>query len=480
MSTMLMKLLRALLFLILVTNGLAVGGGVAHAHAAAASAPVATPVATILASPQVGEEAATQARSFVEAYNLLLDHYVHPLDTGAMLRGSWEQLAKDAAGKAAAPGSAPAFTGDRTADLELMREALTAYVNSTSGNPPGFVAAHALIRGMVRFVDEGHTYFLDAQQYKDYQAWSRGDNRYVGIGISVNTRNGEPRIVEVYEDTPAKQAGLLAGDVLVQINEKIVAGQPLDEMTRLVRGPAGTSVQLVVRRGGVDEPLSFTVQRAEIHLQFVKQRLLEDDIGYVGLRGFPEPSVIETIEKDVAGFQESGIHGLVLDLRGNSGGRIDVGTRLLSHFLPTGSTIYEEISRGGENRMHFTRPGTQYDLPLVVLVDGGTASMGEIFASAVQKHGAATILGTNTSGSVAAAQVFGLPDGAGLQITVFEIMSADGKPLNKVGVVPDEVIEPNPADTAQGADPVISRAIEILHDQSGSKDQTVGRLAQAA
>ena len=161
----------------------------------------------------------------------------------------------------------------------------------------------------------------------------------------------------------------------------------------------------------------------------------------------------------------------MLDLRGNSGGRIDVGTRLLSDFLPAGTSVYEEIDRGGENSIHFSRAGSQYDLPLVVLVDGGTASMGEIFASAVQEHGAATILGTNTSGSVAAAQVFGLPDGSGLQVTVFEILSAGGKPLNKVGVVPDEVIEPDPADTAQGADPVLSRAIEILHDQSQSKDQ---------
>jgi carboxyl-terminal processing protease len=478
-----MKLLRALLFFLLVTNGLVVGAGVAQAHAAAASASASAsasfPVAAILASPPVGEEAAAQARSFVEAYNLLLDHYVHPLDTSAMLRASWDQLARDSAGKAAPPGPAPAFTGDRATDLDLMRDALTAYVNGSNGNPSGFVAAHALIRGMVRHVDEGHTYFLDAQQYTDYQSWSRGDNSYVGIGISVNTRNAEPRIVEVYDDTPAKQAGLRAGDVLLKIDEKVVAGLPLDEMTRLVRGPAGTTVRIVVRRGGVDEPLSFSVQRAQIHLQFVKQRLLDDDIGYVSLRGFPEPSVVEAVEKNVAGFQESGIHGLVLDLRGNSGGRIDVGSRLLSHFLPAGSTIYEEISRGGQNRMHFTRPGTQYDLPLVVLVDGGTASMGEIFASAVQKHGAATVLGTNTSGSVAAAQVFGLPDGAGLQITVFEILAVDGKPLNKVGVLPDEIIESDPSAAAQGADPVLIRAIEILHE-AGVRDHLSGAGMAAA
>jgi len=104
-------------------------------------------------------------------------------------------------------------------------------------------------------------------------------------------------------------------------------------------------------------------------------------------------------------------------------------------------------------------------MPLVVLVDGGTASMGEIFASAVQEHGAATIVGTNTAGSVAAAQVFGLPDGAGLQVTVFDILSSDGKPLNKVGVAPDEVIAGGDTAAVSGADPVLARAVEILHGQ---------------
>jgi carboxyl-terminal processing protease len=224
-------------------------------------------------------------------------------------------------------------------------------------------------------------------------------------------------------------------------------------------------VHIVVRRGDDPTELAFTVTRTEIHLQFVKDRLVEDDIGYVLLRGFPEPSVVDSIEQDVARFQSQGVHGLVLDLRGNSGGRIDVGTRLLGHFLPNGTTVYQEVDRGGQNSTHATRGSGQYDLPLVVLVDGGTASMGEIFAAAVQEHGAATILGSNTAGSVAAAQVFGLPDGSGLQVTVFDILSAGGRPLNKVGVVPDEVIQTSSSDVASGADPVLARAVEILHDE---------------
>jgi carboxyl-terminal processing protease len=455
-----MKFWRSLFFALVVCSGL-FGGGVVQA-------PAATAAPTSMAAPLAAEDAGLQVRSFGDAYNLLLDHYVHPLDTAALLSAAWDNLAKEASGKAAAPGPAPALLGDRAADLETMRGALTDYLGKPSSSPQGFVAVHALVRGMVRFVDEGHTYFLDPQQYTDYQSWSRGNNTYVGIGISVSSRDSQPRIVEVYDDTPAAQAGLLAGDFLVRINDQAVSGLALDEMTALVRGPAGTSVQLVVRRGSDPQELTFNVARAEIHLQFVKQRMLADDIGYVMLRGFPEPSVVDTIDQDVAGFQASGVHGLVLDLRGNSGGRIDVGASLLGHFLPPGSSIYEELDRGGTSSTHFSRAGTLYDLPLVVLVDGGTASMGEIFASAVQEHGAATVVGSTTSGSVAAAQVFGLPDGAGLQVTVFEILSSDGKPLNKVGVQPDEVIPPDPAAVANGADPALARAVEILHDQGAT------------
>jgi carboxyl-terminal processing protease len=467
-----MGLLRALIFLLAVTST-AFGTGLAHAQVPVLAADVRN-------APADAEEAGLQVRTFTEAYNLLLDNYVHPLDTAQLLNTAWDQLTKDAATKAAAPGPAPAFTGDRASDLDKMRAALNAYLRKPDVSPDGFTAAHSLVRGMVRFVDEGHTYFLDQQQYKDYQSWSRGDNTYVGIGISVSTRGDEPRIVEVYEDTPAKHAGLQSGDVLVRIDDKVVAGLALDQMTGLVRGPAGTSVQLTVRRGDPPQELTISVQRAEIHLPFVRQKLVEEDIGYVSLRGFPEASVLDAIDQDVARFREAGVRGLVLDLRGNSGGRIDVGTRLLGHFLPVGTSIYEEIGKNGNNQSHFVRGGAPYDLPLVVLVDGATASMGEIFASAVQEHGAATVLGSNTSGSVAAAQVFGLPDGAGLQVTVFEIVSSEGKPLNKVGVVPDEVIDPDPALLARGADPVLSRAVEILHDGTGVGGQGSGARAVAA
>src|SRR5215831_18542640 len=456
-----MSRLRALLAIVLLSYSVATGG-VIYAQAVSPAPDITVAAPAVAAAPV--EDGAIQVQVVESAFNLLMDRFVRPLNSAEVLTAGWDQLTREATGKAAPPGPAPAFDGNRENDLDKLRSALSAYASKLSPGADGFVAAHAIVRGMVRFVDESHTYFLDPQQYSDYQSWSRGDNKYVGIGISVSARGTEPRIVEVYEDTPAQRAGLQAGDVLVRINGQDVSGMPLEEMTSLVRGPAGSDLEVVVRRGDDPGLMPFRMRRAEIHLQFVKQRVVADDIGYVLLRGFPEPSVVDSIEQDVQAFQDQGVRGLVLDLRGNSGGRIDVGTRLLSHFLPAGSSVYEETDRSGENRMHFSRAGAQYDLPLVVLVDGGTASMGEIFAAAVQEHGAATIVGSTTAGSVAAAQVFGLPDGAGLQVTVYDIRSSDGKQLNRVGVVPDQVVESDPGVVVVGDDPVLSRAIEILKD----------------
>jgi carboxyl-terminal processing protease len=426
------------------------------------------------------EDAASQLRALEDAYNLLMDRFVHPVNSAALLKAGWDQLTREAGDrKAAPPGPGPRLVADRAADLEAMRQALTTYL-AKPNLPDGLVAGHAVIRGMVRFVNEGHTYFLDPQQYMEYQSWSRGENRYVGIGVSVNTRGPEPRIGEVYENTPAAAAGLRNGDVLLEVGGQPAAGKSVDELGRLIRGPAGTTVQMVVRRPGEAEPLTFTIPRAEISLGFVSQRLIGDDVGYLLLRGFPEPSVVDAIERGVSTFQDQGVRGLVLDLRGNSGGRLDVGTNLLGHFVPSGASIFEEVDRSGRRRMHYTRSGaTQYGLPLVVLVDGGTASMGEIFAAAVQEYGVATVLGSSTAGSVAAAQVFALGDGSGLQVTVFEILSADGKNLNQVGVVPDEVLEPDATALATGEDPVLARAIEILHSGSAAGGGS-GRLPTAA
>jgi carboxyl-terminal processing protease len=417
--------------------------------------------ATATAAPAADVDA--QLKTVDQAFGLLVDVYVHPVDASALLGAGWERMTKDAtAAGGPPPEPAPAFSGARQADLEALHAALRAYLAQPHPLLPGFSPGYSFVRGMVGFVNEGHTYFLDPQQYREYQDWTRGQRHYIGIGVGLNTRGPEPTITEVYEDTPAAQAGLRQGDVLVQIDNHALAGLPGAEVTGYMRGAVDTPVRLTVRRAGAADPLTFTLTRADIHLAFVTHRLVADDVGYIQLRGFPEPSVIDNVEQAVDEFRQQGVQGLVLDLRGNSGGRIDVGSRLLGHFVPPGTALFEEVDRAGNETMHKSRAGTLYGWPLVVLVDGGTASMGELFASVVQEQGVGTVLGTVTSGSVAGSQVYPLGDGSGLQVTVFDIRAADGKLLNGVGVVPDETVESDPVAVAAGGDPVLDRALDIV------------------
>jgi carboxyl-terminal processing protease len=423
------------------------------------------PTAEVVA-PQTSTsaDATRQASTVQQAFDLLFDRYVHPLDSGALLNTAWGQIVREAEQRQApAPGPAPAFTGDRTADSAAFRSALVEYVARHTNLPGGFVPAHAAIRGMTTFVNEGHTYFLDPEQFQAHLAWARGEVKYAGIGARM--RGPQPTVTEVFPGSPAEQAGLRVGDVLLQVNAEPVDGLTLDKTISLIRGPEGTTVELLIRRPGVEELLTLPIQRAQISLDFVTHRMLDDQVGYLRLRGFPEPSVVDQFEQGMADLASQGMQGLVLDLRGNSGGRLDVGSRLLSDFLPAGTSIYQMVDRGGNQQARASREGgAQYALPTVVLVDQSTASMGEIFAAALQEHGVATVIGATTGGNVAAGQVYPLGDGSALQVTVLEILSGTGKHLNGVGVVPNETIQVDPQVVAPDQDQALDRAVVLIHE----------------
>lgn len=400
-----------------------------------------------------------ESRVVQEAFDLIMDRFVQPVGSAELLTAGWERLAQDAAEAGAPePGPVPLLTGARQYDVSTMREAVEGYVQRSVLLPDGFTPAYSVVRGMAALINEGHTYFLDPRQYQDYLDWASGNVRYGGIGARM--RGPELTVTEVFEGSPAERFGLLPGDRILEVDGKTTSGVPLEQTVTMIRGPEGTFVELLIKRGD-GEPYGVRVERAQITYDFVTTRMLEDNIGYVWLRGFPEPSVAERVEKAVAAMQEQGVTNLVLDLRGNAGGRIDVGTRLLSRFLPPGTNLFQQVERKGRQQTRSSRQATQFDVSLIVLVDSGTASMGEIFASAVQEQVGARVLGTTTAGSVAAAQVYPLGDGSALQLTVMEIVSSTGRPLNRVGVAPDEVIE-TPLGGPAGQDVLLDRAVEVF------------------
>jgi carboxyl-terminal processing protease len=272
--------------------------------------------------------------------------------------------------------------------------------------------------------------------------------------------------VEVFDDAPAQRAGVRPGDVLVAVDGQTTVDMRLDEVINLVRGPEGTPVVLRVQRAASDQVDELTLVRASIAMPFVQSRRLPGDIGYVQLRGFPEPSVIAGVENAIVEQQRDGVRGIVFDLRGNGGGRLDVGSRLLARFVPDGP-IYQIVDRQGNGETSNVRDARPIlTVPLVVLIDEGTASMGEVFAAAIQEHHIGRLVGTTTAGAVAASIFIPLSDGSALQLSVEQVYSGGGALLDRVGVHPDDEVELDLDELRQGRDAQLERALDYLRVQA--------------
>jgi len=221
-------------------------------------------------------------------------------------------------------------------------------------------------------------------------------------------------------------------------------------------------VTLRVQRAGSGRQEDLTLTRAQVSAPMVSQRRLPGNIGYVQLRGFPDSSVVSDVEQAIRQQQRDGVRGIVLDLRGNGGGRLAVGERLLADFVPDGP-IYQSVDRDGHRDVQDVRNAHPIlTVPLVVLVDGGTASMGEIFAAAIQEHHVGRLIGDTTAGAVAASRFIPLSDGSALQISVEQVYSGGGALLDKVGVHPDDEVPLDLDQLRQGHDTQLERAISYL------------------
>src|SRR5215208_5418901 len=399
-----------------------------------------------------------------EAYDLLLDRYALPLDPATLssaAQTSMEEALKEAGVTSVAPGLG-VVGNDRTQQLTALRQRFTALAGRYGGVLPPNELAYAAIKGMADSTDDTHTNFMTPDQYQEHLAWTRGDVSYGGIGARM--RGPQATVLEVFRGSPAERAGLRPGDTIVGVDGRNVGDLRLDEVINLVRGPEGTPVTLEVQRAATELVDKLEVVRALVAMPFVDSRRLPGDVGYVQLRGFPEPSVIDGVEQAILSLQREGVRGIVFDLRGNSGGRLDVGSRLLARFVPDGP-IYQAVDRRGRQETVNVRDANPIlAVPLAVLIDEGTASMGEIFAAAVQEHRVGRVLGATTAGSVAASVVLPLSDGAALQLSIELVYSGGGALLDREGVHPDEEIPLDLSDLRFGQDAQLDRAVSYLQE----------------
>lgn len=299
------------------------------------------------------------------------------------------------------------------------------------------------INGMLHSLDP-HSAYLTPELYKELQMDTQG--RFGGLGIEITIRGGILTVVSPIEDTPAAKAGIKPGDQIFKIEDEFTKDMTLVDAVKKMRGPRGTKIRISIRREGVPELLDFTLVRDTIRVQSVRSRSLEEGYGYIRLAQFQERSdrdLHKALEKLAA--EKGGIRGLVLDLRNNPGGLLTQAVRVADLFLDSGMIVYTDGRIDSQKQKYFAQKDSPWtNFPLVVLVNGGSASASEIVAGALQDHKRAIVLGTKTFGKGSVQTILPLDDSSALRLTTARYFTPKGRSIQALGIVPDIVVEATP------------------------------------
>jgi len=318
------------------------------------------------------------------------------------------------------------------------------------------VLSRAAIEGMLEALDDPHTSYMDAETYQ--LSLSNLEGKFEGIGAQVAIRDEQLMIIAPIPDSPAAKAGIKTGDIILEIDGRSTSGMSLVEAVLIIRGPKGTSVNLLVLHQGETEPEEIEIVRAEIELGSVRFEM-KGDIAHVNITHFTERTDEELSPVLESIGQEAAI-GIILDLRSNPGGLLDTVVEVASHFLEEGVVVSVMDSEGNLTPLHVEPTQVFTDLPVVVLVDGYTASGGEVLAAALQDYGRATIAGTVTFGKGSVNKFYQLEDGSGIYLTVARWLTPNGHLIEGEGVDPDYELELEEEDAIQWAIDYLKGAYE--------------------
>ena len=298
------------------------------------------------------------------------------------------------------------------------------------------------ITGMLASLDP-HSAYLTPDLYRDLEVETRGS--FGGLGIEITIKNGALTVVAPIEDTPAYRAGLKAGDQIIKIQDDFTKDMTLTEAVKRMRGPKGSKIKLTIHRQGVPELFAVTLERDVIKIQSVKSKTLDGGYGYVRVTTFQE-STNEGVEKAISEFnkQDHGkLKGLVLDLRDNPGGLLNQAVKVSDDFLDGGLIVYTQGRQESQQQKYFSHKKNNFvDYPMVVLVNGGSASASEIVAGALQDQKRAVILGTETFGKGSVQTILPLDDHSALRLTTARYYTPTGRSIQAVGITPDVNVEP--------------------------------------
>jgi carboxyl-terminal processing protease len=318
------------------------------------------------------------------------------------------------------------------------------------------------IEGLAASYGDPYTEFFPPAEAQAFDEDIRGN--FGGVGMEVAIKDEILTVVAPLKGTPAEKAGVLSGDKILQIDETITAGLNSEEAVRLIRGEAGTKVKIVVFREGATEPKDITITRGIINVPTINNFLRGDGVYVIELYNFSADSA-NSFRVALREFIASGSRKLVLDLRGNPGGYLEAAIDMASWFLPSGEVVVkEEFKEGGELKVYRSKGYNVFNekLTMVVLIDGGSASASEILAGALQEHGIAQLIGTNSFGKGSVQELVKITPDTSLKVTIAKWFTPNGVSISEGGLKPDIEVKRTAEEYLKDIDPQMQKAVEIL------------------
>jgi carboxyl-terminal processing protease len=374
--------------------------------------------------------------------------------------------------------SARAAAADTYRQLSLFGDVFERVRSDYVEKPDDSKLVESAINGMLAGLDP-HSSYMDAKSFRDMQVQTRGE--FGGLGIEVTMEDGLIKVVSPIDDTPASKAGVMANDIITHLDDEPVQGLTLNQAVDKMRGPVNTKIKIKIMRKGQDKPVELTITRDIIRVMSVRSRSEGDDVGYIRITQFNEQTTdgLKKAISDITSQNGDKLKGFIIDLRNNPGGLLDQAISVSDAFLEKGEIVSTRGRNADETQRFIAHPG---DLtkgkPVIVLINGGSASASEIVAGALQDHRRATLIGTRSFGKGSVQTIIPLGSGNGaLRLTTARYFTPSGHSIQAKGIVPDiEVLQDVP-DELKGRADIKGEASMRGHLKAEGEEETTGSQA---
>ena len=355
-----------------------------------------------------------------------------------------------------------ALTKDTLSKLQLLEDTINTYYYKT--DIKSSAEADGMYKGLLESLDDPYSTYYTKDELSSMMSETEGVYYGIGAYITTDTDLKLPAVAGVISGSPAETAGLRTGDVIYKVNDESTQDMTTEELVSKVKGKEGTSVHLTIYREGESGYLEFDITRKKVESPTVKYKMLDDKVGYLQITEF-DTVTYDQFAEGLAVLKEKNMKGLILDLRSNPGGNLDTVCNIARQILPAGNIVYT-VDRDGKRENYTCDGKNQLKVPIVVLVNGYSASASEILSGAIKDYGIGTLVGTKTYGKGVVQRIFPFNDGTAVKLTVSNYFTPKGNNINKIGIEPDVEVEfDSDAYTKDGSDNQLKKAQEVIAEK---------------